>query len=50
MKFEDKYISKSEKLNNPLSAKVELSDDSYALCETIDELIKTLKFIHRESK
>lgn len=39
MKFKDKYTNDTERENN----KIMIPDDTYALCELLDELIKQLK-------
>lgn len=43
MKFEDKYISATDKALDKESKKVVLVDDAYALCEMINELINKIE-------
>lgn len=38
MNFSEKYISKSDKINNPTSKKKEISDDAFAVGEMLDEI------------
>lgn len=42
MKFEDKYISRTENALQPDPKKIELSDDAFALGEAIHELKEEL--------
>ena len=44
MDFSDKYISAGEKLLDPKSEKVVLSNDAYAIGEMIQNLIKQIAY------
>lgn len=47
MGFQEKYISASESLVKPDPLRITLSDDAYAQCEAIDELMKVVERIPR---
>jgi len=38
MDFSNKYISKTDKITNPTSKKIELSDDAFAIGEILNEI------------
>ena len=42
MTFQDKYISEAENAITPNIKKIEISNESYAICEMLDELIYKL--------
>ena len=43
MKLKEKYISKTENTANPDPKKTELSNDAYAICEFIENLINKIE-------
>jgi len=50
MKFKDKYQSLYDSVNNPDNKKIIISNDTFALGELLETLIKQLEYVSQNLK